>query len=94
MRGKGVRDRTDLIEVREESRDEGMACLVIGNQSLVVLRGEDGLLLSRTEGDAIKGLLYVGLLYHGCVCAGGEDGGLIDEIGERGAGQAGGPPCY
>ena len=65
-----------------------MAALVVGDDRLLRVRDDPGLAL-RAGDDPLQGLLELGHADDLLVAPGGEDGRLVDEVGQVGAGEAG-----
>ncbi|CAM4039424.1 hypothetical protein NOMA109596_19235 [Nocardioides marinus] len=84
------RDLVDRVVARERRGDEGVAALVVGGDELLVLAHQAGTPL-RAGDDAVDGLVQRLVGDELAVGAGGEQRGLVEHVGQVGAGEAGGP---
>ena len=89
--GHAAADDADLghgVALGQDALHEGMAALVVGDDGLLLV-ADDAALALRAGHDALQRLAELrradGLL----VAARGQDGGLVDEVGEVRAGEAG-----
>ena len=79
----------DWVGRRDVQGDQGVAALVVGGQALFVLGHRHGLALGAHH-DAVLGVFEVALGDHAAVLARSHQGGFVDQVGEVGAGEAGG----
>ena len=89
--GHAARDDRDLeqrVEVLQLVGDEGVAGLVVGDH-LVLAGAADAALALGPKHDAVDGLFELGHADALLVDAGGQDRGLVDQVGQVGAGEAG-----
>ncbi len=83
-------DDGDLVErvgVLAQGGDEGVTGLVVGGDALLFVREEHGLALG-THHDLVLRYFEVVHVDRFAVVAGGGEGGLVDHVGEVGAGEA------
>ena len=80
----------DRVGLGDQPGDQGMADLVVGGHPLD-LAGDDLLALGPHQ-DLVAGRVEVGHVDLVLVLARGQQGGLVDEVGEVGAGHPHGPP--
>ena len=84
--GTSARQDGDLLHrigTRHRGSDQGVPALVVGGDETFVLVHDPRLLL-RTGDDAIDGLVELGIADHRQVLPGGEQGGLVEHIGQIG----------
>src|SRR6478672_9323467 len=83
------RDLVDRVAVRQEMADDRVPELVVGRDQPLLLRHHAGFLLRARDHphDPLLELLHGDLA---AACAGGEQRRLVDQVGEVGAGEAGG----
>src|SRR6478672_6091820 len=82
------RDLRDRVGVVERRGDEGVTALVVG-RDLALLGRHDACALLRTGDDAVDGLVEGLVVDDLPVAASSEQGGLVEDVGEVGAGEAG-----
>ena len=73
-------------------RDGGVSCLVDGDAAFLLVGGDFRLFLQAAD-DAVDGGVEVGEVDHLLVVAGGDEGGLVADVGDVGAGEAGCLTC-
>ena len=83
------RHLVDGLDVGHRPGRQGVAALVIGGDLLLVL-ADDPALAARTTDHAVDRLLERGAGDDGAVLPGGEQRGLVDDVGQVGAGHADG----
>src|SRR6201747_968663 len=83
------RDLVDRVAVGQEVADDRVPHLVIGGDQALLLAHHPGLLLGAGDHphDPLLELLHAALATAG---AGGQQGGLVDQVGEVGTGESGG----
>ena len=77
------------IALGQDPLDDGVAALVDGDDPLLGVRDDPALAL-RAGDDPLEGLVELGHADDLAVAPRGQDGGLVDEVGEVRAGEAGG----
>ena len=82
------RDLVDRVALGQDPLDDGVTALVVGDDRLLGVRDDPRLALGAGD-DPLEGLLEVGHPDDLLVAARGEDRGLVDEVGEVRAGEAG-----
>ena len=75
------------VAARHRRGDQGVAALVVGREQLLLLVHQAGALL-RPGDDAVDGLLERGVVDQLGVLARGQQGGLVEHVGQVGAGEA------
>ena len=83
------RHLVDRLDVGHRPGRQRVAAFVVGGDLLLVL-ADDPALAARTADDAVDGLLERGAGDDGAVLAGGQQRGLVDDVGQVGAGHADG----
>src|SRR5206468_9886078 len=83
-------DLLHLVDARQELRDQRVAGLVPGDNALFV--GGDHLPRLKPGDDSLEGVVEVGLRDEVAPAAPGVDRGLVAEVGQVGAGEAGRVP--
>ena len=78
------RDLVHRVEVRQHARDQRVADLVVGRDRLLAF-ADDAALALRAGDDAVDRLLELGHADRLLVAAGGQDGGLVEQVGQVGA---------
>ncbi len=84
------RDLLDRVRPRREAGHEGVAGLVVGDRSALVGVGQAG--LPGAQQQVVEGFLELLLADHFAVLARRQEGRLVGQVGEVGAGQARGRP--
>ena len=93
--GAPSRDDRDLVHrvvLGDRQTDDGMTCLVIGGEFLVLIRHDHGFALSAHH-DLVLGLFEVVVIDQLLVSPGGKQRGLVNQVGQICAGEPGRRPC-
>ena len=80
-------DLGDRVVLGHQGSDDGVSGLVVGHEPLLGL-GHHGSLLLRSSDDTLEGISDLVVADLGHVAAGGQDGGLVHEVGEVGTGES------